>query len=195
MKNKVIIFSAPSGEGKGTVVRHLLKLHPEFEFSVSATSRAPRGTERDGVEYYFLTPEKFRELIAQDAFVEYEEVYADKFYGTLKSEVERIWAAGHVIVFDVDVKGGANLKKYFGDAAMSFLILPPSMEILEQRLRGRGTDSEEAIVERLAKAESEIEFAKGKFDVELVNDALEDTFMYSELAVDIFLGKRVHIGK
>ena len=195
MKNKVIIFSAPSGAGKSTVVRHLLNLHPEFEFSVSATSRAPRGTERDGVEYYFLTPEKFRELIAQDAFVEYEEVYADKFYGTLKSEVERIWAAGHVIVFDVDVKGGANLKKYFGDAAMSFLILPPSMEILEQRLRGRGTDSEEAIVERLAKAESEIEFAKGKFDVELVNDALEDTFMYSELAVDIFLGKRVHIGK
>ena len=195
MKNKVIIFSAPSGAGKSTVVRHLLKLHPEFEFSVSATSRAPRGTERDGVEYYFLTPEKFRELIAQDAFVEYEEVYADKFYGTLKSEVERIWAAGHVIVFDVDVKGGANLKKYFGDAAMSFLILPPSMEILEQRLRGRGTDSEEAIVERLAKAESEIEFAKGKFDVELVNDALEDTFMYSELAMDIFLGKRVHIGK
>ncbi len=195
MKNKVIIFSAPSGAGKSTVVRHLLKLHPEFDFSVSATSRAPRGTERDGVEYYFLTPEKFRELIAQDAFVEYEEVYADKFYGTLKSEVERIWAAGHVIVFDVDVKGGANLKKYFGDAAMSFLILPPSMEILEQRLRGRGTDSEEAIVERLAKAESEIEFAKGKFDVELVNDALEDTFMYSELAVDIFLGKRVHIGK
>ena len=195
MKNKVIIFSAPSGAGKSTVVRHLLKFHPEFEFSVSATSRAPRGTERDGVEYYFITPEKFRELIAQDAFVEYEEVYADKFYGTLKSEVERIWAAGHVIVFDVDVKGGANLKKYFGDAAMSFLILPPSMEILEQRLRGRGTDSEEAIVERLAKAESEIEFAKGKFDVELVNDALEDTFMYSELAVDIFLGKRVHIGK
>lgn len=195
MKNKVIIFSAPSGAGKSTVVRHLLKLHPEFEFSVSATSRAPRGTERDGVEYYFLTPEKFRELIAQDAFVEYEEVYTDKFYGTLKSEVERIWAAGHVIVFDVDVKGGANLKKYFGDAAMSFLVLPPSMEILEQRLRGRGTDSEEAIVERLAKAESEIEFAKGKFDVELVNDALEDTFMYSELAVDIFLGKRVHIGK
>ena len=195
MKNKVIIFSAPSGAGKSTVVRHLLKLHPEFEFSVSATSRAPRGTERDGVEYHFLTPEKFRELLAQDAFVEYEEVYADKFYGTLKSEVERIWAAGHVIVFDVDVKGGANLKKYFGDAAMSFLILPPSMEILEQRLRGRGTDSEEAIVERLAKAESEIEFAKGKFDVELVNDALEDTFMYSELAVDIFLGKRVHIGK
>lgn len=195
MKNKVIIFSAPSGAGKSTVVRHLLKLHPEFEFSVSATSRAPRGTEKDGVEYYFLTPEKFRGLIAQDAFVEYEEVYADKFYGTLKSEVERIWAAGHVIVFDVDVKGGANLKKYFGDAAMSFLILPPSMEILEQRLRGRGTDSEEAIVERLAKAESEIEFAKGKFDVELVNDALEDTFMYSELAVDIFLGKRVHIGK
>lgn len=187
MDGKVIIFSAPSGAGKSTVVNHLLGLHPEFEFSISATSRAPRGQEEDGVEYYFITAERFRELIAADSFVEFEEVYEDRFYGTLKSEVERIWAAGHVIIFDVDVKGGVNLKKYFGDNAFSILILPPSMEVLEQRLRGRGTDSEEAIVERLGKAGSEIEFATGKFDYELVNDVLEQTFKESETIVDNFL--------
>ena len=187
MSGKVIIFSAPSGAGKSTVVGHLLGLHPEFEFSVSATSRPPRGTEQDGVEYYFITADRFRELIAQDAFVEYEEVYEDRFYGTLKSEVERIWANGHVIVFDVDVKGGVSLKKYFGDTALSVLIVPPSMEILEQRLRGRGTDTEEAIRERLAKAGWELEFATGKFDREIVNDKLEDTFAESEAIVDGFL--------
>lgn len=187
MSGKVLIFSAPSGAGKSTVVNHLLGLYPEFEFSVSATSRAPRGEEKDGVEYYFIDAARFRELIAADAFVEYEEVYEDRFYGTLKSEVERIWAKGHVILFDVDVKGGVNLKKYFGDAAFSMLILPPSFEVLEQRLRGRGTDSEEAIKERLAKAEWEIEFAKGQFDYELVNDKLEDTFAESESVVDRFL--------
>lgn len=187
MAGKVVIFSAPSGAGKSTVVNHLLGLHPEFEFSVSATSRSPRGTEQDGVEYYFMTAERFKELIAQDSFVEYEEVYQDRFYGTLKSEVERIWAKGHVIVFDVDVKGGVSLKKYFGDAAFSVLIVPPSMEVLEKRLRGRGTDSEEAILERLGKAESELEFAKGKFDHELVNDKLEDTFAEAESCVNAFL--------
>jgi len=187
MNGKVIIFSAPSGAGKSTVVGHLLGLYPQFEFSISATSRSPRGSEKDGVEYYFIDAARFRELIAQDAFVEYEEVYEDRFYGTLKSEVERIWAAGHVIVFDVDVKGGVSLKKYFGDAAMSVLIVPPSMEILEKRLRGRGTDSEEAIVERLAKAQWELDFASGKFDVELVNDKLEDTFVQAEALVDKFL--------
>ena len=187
MSGKVIIFSAPSGAGKSTVVNHLLGLHPEFEFSVSATSRAPRGQEQDGVEYYFIDAERFRELIAQDAFVEYEEVYQDRFYGTLKSEVERIWAKGHVIIFDVDVKGGVSLKKYFGDAAMSVLIVPPSLEVLEQRLRGRGTDSEEAIRERLAKAAWELDFASGRFDVELVNDKLEDTFAQAEALVDVFL--------
>ena len=187
MSGKVIIFSAPSGAGKSTVVNHLLGLHPEFEFSVSATSREPRGQERDGVEYYFISARKFRSLIRKDAFIEYEEVYEDRFYGTLKSEVDRIWAKGNVIIFDVDVKGGVNLKKYFGDNAMSVLILPPSMEVLEQRLRGRGTDSEEAIRERLAKAASEIEFATGKFDYELVNDKLEDTFAQAEAFVDEFL--------
>ena len=187
MNGKVIIFSAPSGAGKSTVVGHLLSLHPEFEFSISATSREPRGEEKDGVEYYFISADRFRELIAQDAFVEHEEVYHDRFYGTLKSEVERIWAAGHVIIFDVDVKGGVNLKKYFGEAALSILIVPPSMEVLEQRLRGRGTDSEEAIRERLDKAASELEFATGRFDVDLVNDKLEDTFAESERIVDTFI--------
>ena len=187
MDGKVFIFSAPSGAGKSTVVGHLLGLYPEFEFSVSATSRPPRGEEQDGVAYYFISAERFRELIAEDAFVEYEEVYEDRFYGTLKSEVERIWAKGHVIIFDVDVKGGVSLKNYFGDAARSVLIVPPSMEVLEERLRGRGTDSEEAITERLAKAGWELEFASGKFDVELVNDKLEDTFAKAEAIVDEFL--------
>lgn len=187
MDGKVIIFSAPSGAGKSTVVSHLLKLYPEFEFSISATSRSPRGSERDGVEYYFISADRFRKLIAEDAFVEHEEVYHDRFYGTLKSEVERIWAKGNVIIFDVDVKGGVSLKKYFGASALSVLILPPSLEILEQRLRGRGTDSEEAITERLAKSASEIEFARGKFDKELVNDRLEDTFATAESIVNEFL--------
>lgn len=184
---KVIIFSAPSGAGKSTVVNHLLGLHPEFEFSVSATSRAPRGKERDGVEYHFIDPARFRELIEQEAFVEFEEVYHDKFYGTLKSEVERIWSRDHVIIFDVDVKGGWNLKKYFGDKALSILICPPSLEVLRERLTGRGTDSKEAIEERLAKAGSELEFARGKFDVELVNDKLELTLAEAERIVDGFL--------
>ena len=187
MTGKVIIFSAPSGAGKSTVVGHLLGLHPEFEFSISATSRPPRGTEKDGVEYYFIDAARFRELIAGDAFVEYEEVYHDRFYGTLKSEVERIWAKGHVIVFDVDVKGGVSLKKYFGDAALSVLIVPPSIEVLEQRLRGRGTDTEEAILERIGKAQSELDFAEGRFDRVLVNDRLEDTFAQAEAIVDEFL--------
>lgn len=186
---KVVIFSAPSGAGKSTVVHHLLELHPEFEFSISATSRAPRGAEKDGVDYYFLDAEKFRELIAEDAFVEYEEVYRDRFYGTLKTEVERIWNAGHVIVFDVDVQGGYNLKRFFGDKAFSILILPPDLEILEQRLRNRGTDSEDAILERIGKAQSEIDFGKGKFDFTLVNDVLEDTFRQAEQAVNTFLEK------
>lgn len=186
---KVIIFSAPSGAGKSTVVNHLLGLHPEFEFSISATSRAPRGEEKDGVEYYFITPEKFRELIAGDAFVEHEEVYHDKFYGTLKSEVERIWAKNHVIIFDVDVKGGYNLKKYFKEQALSILICPPSLDVLRTRLIGRATDSAEAIAERLAKAGSELEFAAGKFDVELVNDKLEETFAKAEDIVDSFLSE------
>lgn len=189
MKSKVVIFSAPSGAGKSTVVSHLLGLHPEFEFSISATSRPPRGQEKNGVEYYFIDAERFRRLISEDAFVEFEEVYRDRFYGTLKSEVERIWAKGHVIVFDVDVKGGVNLKKYFGDKALSILIVPPSTQVLEQRLRGRATDTEDAIRERLAKAQAELDFAHGKFDAEIVNDVLEDTFEAAGKAVGEFLAE------
>ena len=140
MSGKVLIFSAPSGSGKSTIVNHLLGLHPEIEFSVSATSRPPRGTEQDGVEYLYYSADIFRALIRDDKFVEYEEVYPDRFYGTLKSEVNRIWAKGHVIVFDVDVKGGVSLKKYFGESALSVFIQAPSGEELRKRLIARATD-------------------------------------------------------
>lgn len=187
MNNKVIIFSAPSGAGKSTIVNHILELHPEMEFSVSATSRAPRGTEQNGKEYWFFTEEEFRKMISEDKFVEYEEVYQGSFYGTLKSEVERIWSKGNVIVFDVDVKGGVNVKRIFGDKAFSVLIQAPSVEVLRERLTGRGTDSPEAIERRLAKAESEMEFARGKFDYVLVNDDLQTAFAEAERIVDEFL--------
>ena len=171
MNNKVIIFSAPSGAGKSTIVNHLLGLHPELEFSISATSRAPRGQEKHGVEYYFFTADEFRSMIAEDKFVEYEEVYTGSFYGTLRSEVERIWAKGHVIIFDIDVQGGVNLKRIFGDQAFSVFIQAPSVEILRERLVNRNTDTPEAIEKRVAKAASEMEFAAGKFDYVLINHA------------------------
>ena len=187
MDNKVLIFSAPSGSGKSTIVNHILGLYPDsMEFSVSATSRAPRGEEQHGREYYFLTTEEFREMIAQDKFVEFEEVYEGRFYGTLKSECERIWAAGHVIIFDVDVKGGVNLKKYFGDAALAVFIKAPSVEVLRERLVKRGTDSPEAIEERIAKAEEEMAYAP-KFDYVLVNDDLNTAYADSEKVVEDFL--------
>lgn len=186
MSNKVIIFSAPSGSGKSTIVSHILKLHPEMEFSVSATSRAPRGQERDGIEYHFFTADEFRKMIAEDKFVEYEEVYAGSFYGTLKSEVQRIWDKGHVIIFDVDVKGGVNLKKYFGDKALSVFIQAPSVEELRKRLVARGTDSAEAIAKRVAKASEEMTYAD-KFDYILVNDDLQKAYAEAEKVVDDFL--------
>lgn len=186
MSNKVIIFSAPSGSGKSTIVSHILKLHPEMEFSVSATSRAPRGQERNGIEYHFFTADEFRKMIAEDKFVEYEEVYAGSFYGTLKSEVQRIWDKGHVIIFDVDVKGGVNLKKYFGDKALSVFIQAPSVEELRKRLVARGTDSAEAIAKRVAKASEEMTYAD-KFDYVLVNDDLQKAYAEAEKVVDDFL--------
>lgn len=186
MSNKVIIFSAPSGSGKSTIVSHILKLHPEMEFSVSATSRAPRGQERNGIEYHFFSADEFRKMIAEDKFVEYEEVYAGSFYGTLKSEVQRIWDKGHVIIFDVDVKGGVNLKKYFGDKALSVFIQAPSVEELQKRLVARGTDSAEAIAKRVAKASEEMTYAD-KFDYILVNDDLQKAYAEAEKVVDDFL--------
>ena len=189
MNKKVVIFSAPSGAGKSTIVNHILSLHPDFEFSISATSRAPRGQEKHGKEYYFYSADEFRQMIAEDKFIEHEEVYAGSFYGTLKSEIERIWAKGHIIIFDIDVKGGVNLKRIFGDQALSILIKAPSVEVLRERLIGRATDTPEAIERRLAKAESEMEFADGKFDHVLVNDDLQTAFAEAEKIVDDFLAK------
>lgn len=186
--NKAIIFSAPSGSGKSTIVHHILDLHPEMEFSVSATSRPLRGAEVHGVDYYFLTEDDFRSRIAADGFVEYEEVYPGRFYGTLKSEIQRIWDAGHVVIFDVDVKGGVNLKKYFGDAALSVFIQAPSVEELRRRLESRGTDSAEDIAKRVAKAAEEMTYAP-KFDVVLVNDKLETAYAEAEKLVDGFLSE------
>ncbi len=187
MENKVLIFSAPSGSGKSTIVNHILSIYPgSMEFSVSATSRAPRGEERNGREYHFLSTEEFRKLIEEDKLVEYQEVYEGRFYGTLKSECERIWNAGHVIVFDVDVKGGVNLKKYFGQRALSIFIKAPSVEVLRERLVNRGTDSMEAIEERVAKAEEEMTFAP-QFDYVLVNDDLKTAYAESEKVVEDFL--------
>lgn len=189
MSNKVIIFSAPSGAGKSTIVNHILGLHKDLEFSISATSRAPRGQEQHGVEYYFYSADEFRQMIAEGKFVEHEEVYPGSFYGTLKSEVERIWAKGHAIVFDIDVQGGVNLKRIFGDQAFSVFIQAPSVEVLRERLVGRGTDTPEAIEKRIAKAASEMEFAAGKFDHVLVNDDLQTAFAEAERIIDDFMSR------
>ena len=173
MKGKLIIVSAPSGSGKSTIISWLMT-HPELRlaFSISCTSRPPRGNERNGVEYFFLTPDEFRRRIEADEFLEYEEVYEGRFYGTLKSQVEHQLSQGQNVVFDVDVKGGCSLKKYFGDRALSIFIQPPSVEELHRRLENRGTDSPEVIADRVAKAEYELTFAP-MFDRVVVNDDLE----------------------
>jgi guanylate kinase len=188
MSGKVIIFSAPSGSGKSTLIQHLLQQNFNLGFSVSATSRTPRGEEKDGVEYFFLTPETFRQKIANDEFIEFEEVYPDKFYGTLKSEVERCLAQGKNLIFDVDVVGGVNIKKYFGDRALAVFVQPPSVEELRARLNGRGTDAPEIIEQRINKAEWELEFAP-KFDVVIVNDQLEEAIAKTEEAIGKFLAE------
>ena len=185
-QGKLIIFSAPSGSGKTTIVRQLLQIFPQFEFSISATSRAPRGQEQNGVDYFFLTNEEFRQKVAEEAFVEWEEVYNGTCYGTLKSEMQRIWQKGNVIIFDVDVMGGINLKRIFGEQACSIFIMPPSIEELRNRLVGRGTDSTETIEKRVAKADFEISKAP-EFDHVVINDKLEEAVQQAELIINKFL--------
>ena len=184
----MIIVSAPSGSGKSTIVNWLMKEHPELSlyFSISCTSRAPRGEEKDGVEYFFLTPDAFKEKIANNEFLEYEEVYENRFYGTLKAQVERQREAGQNVVFDVDVKGGVNIKNHYGDEALSLFIQPPSVEELRRRLEHRGTDTPEAIEQRLAKAEYELTFAS-QFDQVIVNDDLETAKQETLRVVSDFL--------
>jgi guanylate kinase len=185
MNKKVIIFSAPSGAGKSTIVGHLLKKFPFLEFSISATSRKPRGEEENGKHYYFFSTDQFETKIKNGEFVEYEEVYAGSYYGTLKSEVERIWDKGNIIIFDIDVKGGVNLKRLYGSNALAIFIQPPSVEELRNRLVGRGTDSAEAIERRVAKAEEELTYAS-KFDKIIINDNLEEALKDAEETVEKF---------
>ncbi|MDR1602341.1 MAG: guanylate kinase [Tannerella sp.] len=187
MDGKLIIFSAPSGSGKSTIINYLLECRLPLAFSVSATSRAPRGQERDGVEYYFMSPEVFRKKIAGGEFVEYEEVYKDIFYGTLKSEIQRIAGTGRHAVFDIDVVGACNLKKQFGDRALSIFVQPPSIEELRRRLELRRTDTPENVARRLEKAAYELGFASW-FDVVIVNSNLEKAQTEALCAVRQFLG-------
>lgn len=185
-EGKVIIFCAPSGSGKTTIVKHLLSENDNLGFSISACTRDKRGrAEENGKDYYFLTPDEFKKKIDNQEFIEWEEVYAGAFYGTLKSEIERLWSEGKHVLFDVDVKGGLNLKKYFGDKALAIFVQPPSIEVLEQRLRGRGTDDEDSISRRLFKVNFEMSF-KNQFDTVLVNDVMEDSFNKAQELVDQF---------
>ncbi|MBQ5377419.1 MAG: guanylate kinase [Prevotella sp.] len=188
-KGKMIIVSAPSGSGKSTIVNWLMQEHPELNlyFSISCTSRAPRGTEQNGVEYFFISPEEFKEKIARGEFLEYEEVYEDRFYGTLKEQVESQRMNGENVVFDVDVKGGCSIKQYYGDEALSLFIQPPSIDELKRRLMNRGTDSLEDIEKRLSKASYELTFAE-KFDKILINDDLEIAKAKALEIVSEFLG-------
>ncbi len=182
----VLIFCAPSGSGKSTLVNYLLHKRNDLELSISATTRAPRGQEVDGQEYYFITPERFRQLIEADLFVEWQQVYAGTYYGTLRSEIERIEKAGHHVVFDIDVKGGLNIKRIFGDHARAFFVAPPSVEELRRRLIGRGTDSMEKIEERLAKASIELADAP-LFDCTIVNTDLAEAEQQLDIEVAAFL--------
>ena len=186
MKGKLIIFSAPSGSGKSTIINYLMAQNLNLAFSISATSRPPRGTEQHGVEYYFLSAEEFKQRIANDEFLEYEEVYENRFYGTLKAPIEKQLEEGFNVVFDVDVVGGCNIKKYYGDRALSVFIQPPSIEELRNRLVGRATDSAEVIEQRIARAEYELSFAP-KFDKTIVNDDLEKAVEETLTAIKEFI--------
>lgn len=186
MEGKLLIFCAPSGAGKSTIVQHLMKVEPTLAFSISCTSRKPRQGELNGREYHFISPEQFRELIENKEFVEWEEVYPDQFYGTLISEVERIWSEGFHALFDIDVMGGLNLKESFGEKALSIFVKPPSMEVLEERLRSRGTENEESLQKRIGKAAHELSFAP-RFDRILVNDSLEKALAEAEVLLSEFL--------
>ncbi|MBN2747575.1 MAG: guanylate kinase [Bacteroidales bacterium] len=188
MKGKLIIFSAPSGAGKTTLVKAVMQTSLPLSFSVSATSRFPRDNETDGVDYYFLSPEKFRELVNQEAFLEWEEVYENQYYGTLKSEVERIRSKGHHVVFDVDVVGGLNIKKIYGKEALAIFVMPPSTEVLAQRLSNRGTENQESFNKRLQKAQSELSFAS-QFDCIIVNDNLDETILKTIKTINDFLSR------
>lgn len=185
---KCIIFSAPSGAGKTTIVHHLLATNPNLEFSVSACSRDPRGSEIHGKDYFFLGIEGFQQKIKEEAFLEWEEVYTNNYYGTLRSEIERIWSEGKAVIFDVDVIGGLNLKKIFGDNALAVFVQPPSIDELEKRLRGRSTESEDKIQQRLAKAQKELSTAD-QFDIILENNDLVKTCNKAEYLVEEFLDK------
>ena len=185
-KGKLVIFSAPSGSGKTTIVKRLLQENLNLEFSISATSRVPRGNETDGVDYYFFSTEEFKTRIANDEFLEYEEVYSGTYYGTLKNEIERITSNGKNIVFDVDVVGGLNIKKLYGDKALAIFIQPPSIEELKNRLIKRGTDSAEKIDVRVAKAEEEMGYAKD-FDIIIINEDLEQAIHNTKIALTNFL--------
>jgi guanylate kinase len=186
MAGKAIIFSAPSGSGKTTIVRHLLQNNPDLGFSISASTRDRRGrTEEDGKDYHFLTPSAFKQKIDNDEFIEWEEVYEGNFYGTLKSEIDRIWSLNKNVIFDLDVKGGINLKKYFGDRALSVFVKVPSMELLKARLSDRGTESPESLSRRLFKAEFEMSF-QNEFDVVLVNESLQKSLDEAQQLYDEF---------
>jgi len=187
---KAIIFSAPSGSGKTTLVHHLLKNNPDLGFSISAATRDKRGRkEENGKDYFFLTPEEFKHKIDNNEFVEWEEVYAGNFYGTLKSEIERIWAEGKNVIFDVDVKGGINLKKFFGDKALAIFVKVPSMEVLKERLKERGTETEETLSRRVFKANFEMSFQEN-FDVVLLNEDLERSLKEAQKLYDNFKIKK-----
>lgn len=185
---KAILFSAPSGCGKTTIIKELMQYFDCFDFSISATSRKPRGEEVDGRDYYFLSHDDFKARVDKGDFLEWEEVYQGTCYGTLKSEVERIWNNGKVIVFDVDVNGGKNIKHYFGNDALSVFVMPPSIEVLEQRLRSRGTDSEEAIAKRLGRSAEELKQAP-HFDVTIVNDDLQRAVNEAKQIIEKFINE------